>query len=108
MGDANLDRVVNSADAILLARNYQIPGRTNWNQGNFNYDTTINSADSAILQKHFNTTATGSAVPATSSPTSSPSASHATTPISPTTTTSSTDTSEILDTKIKKKRTKSK
>jgi autotransporter-associated beta strand protein len=62
MGDTNLDRVVNSVDAIQMARNYLIAGRTAWDLGNFNYDSTINLSDATILQKNFNATATGSAV----------------------------------------------
>jgi uncharacterized repeat protein (TIGR03803 family) len=62
MGDANLDRVVNSTDAILMARNYLIAGRSAWDLGNFNYDSTINLSDAMILQKNFNATASGSVV----------------------------------------------
>jgi hypothetical protein len=64
MGDTNLDRVVNSTDAIQMSRNYLVAGRTNWDQGNFNYDTTINFADAQILQKNFNAVASGSVVAA--------------------------------------------
>jgi hypothetical protein len=60
MGDANLDRVVNSTDAVLMARNYLGVGKSAWDLGNFNYDTTINLSDATILQKNFNATATGS------------------------------------------------
>src|SRR5581483_769534 len=45
VGDTNLDRAVNSTDAITMARNYLIAGKTNWDQGNFNYDNTIDYAD---------------------------------------------------------------
>ena len=67
MGDANLDRIVNSADAILMTRNYLVAGRTACDQGNFNYDSIVNSSDSALLQKNWNATAIGSAVPASTS-----------------------------------------
>jgi hypothetical protein len=60
MGDLNLDRVVTSTDAIVLARNYLIAGRSSWDQGNFNFDTTINLSDAQILQKNYNAVATGS------------------------------------------------
>ncbi len=64
MGDANLDGVVNSVDAIQLNRNYLIPGRTNWDQGNFNYDTAVNFSDAQILQKNYTGVASGTALPA--------------------------------------------
>jgi hypothetical protein len=67
MGDSNLDRVVDSNDAITMARNYLLAGKTAWDQGNFNYDVTINLSDAQILQKNFNAVATVSAAPATSS-----------------------------------------
>ena len=69
MGDANLDRVVNSTDAVLLGRNYLAAGKSAWDQGNFNFDSTISFADAQILQKNFSAVARGSAVgvPATAS-----------------------------------------
>jgi hypothetical protein len=63
MGDANLDRTVNSADAIVMARNYVTTANPTWDQGNFNFDSTVNFADATILQKNYNLTATGSVVP---------------------------------------------
>jgi len=36
MGDANLDRVVNSTDAIQMTRNYGASGTPAWDLGNFN------------------------------------------------------------------------
>jgi hypothetical protein len=65
MGDTNLDRLVNAVDAVTMARNYLIAGKTAWDLGNFNYDATINLSDAMILQKNFNATATGSVVAAT-------------------------------------------
>jgi ELWxxDGT repeat protein len=65
MGDANLDRVVNSTDAIQMARNYLVAGKSAWDLGNFNYDATIDYSDALILQKNFNAVATGSVVAAT-------------------------------------------
>jgi hypothetical protein len=70
MGDANLDRVVNSNDAVLMTRNYLIAGKTAWDLGNFNYDATINLTDAQILQKNYNQTATGSVVSAVGAPAS--------------------------------------
>jgi hypothetical protein len=61
MGDTNLDRTVNSTDAITMARNYLITGKSAWDQGNFNYDSTIDINDANILQKNYNQTATISA-----------------------------------------------
>lgn len=69
MGDANLDRVVDSTDAILMARNYLVAGKTAWDLGNFNYDGTINYSDALILQKNFNATVT---IAAASAPAVSP------------------------------------
>jgi hypothetical protein len=64
MGDANLDRTVNSTDSLLMSRNYMVAGKTAWDQGNFNYDSTINMADALLLQKNFNATANGTVAPA--------------------------------------------
>ena len=61
MGDANLDGVVNATDAIQMARNYLIAGRSGWDLGNFNYDSGIDYSDALILQKNFNGVANGSA-----------------------------------------------
>jgi len=99
MGDANLDRVVNSGDAVILGRNYLVPGRTNWDQGNFNYDTTINSADSALLQKNWNASATGSVSPAASTPTKT-----AASTLAGSTVTQPTSAGDALDPKAAKKR----
>jgi autotransporter-associated beta strand protein len=72
VGDANLDRTVNSVDAITMARNYLIAGKTAWDQGNFNYDATIDFADATLLQKNYNATVTPSVSTATSSALPSP------------------------------------
>jgi len=53
-GDANLDEAVNSADGVILARNYLVAGKTAWDQGNFNYDSVIDAKDAAMLQKNYN------------------------------------------------------
>jgi hypothetical protein len=68
-GDANLDGTVNSADAVILAHNYLVAGKTAWDQGNFNYDTVIDANDAAMLQKNYDAVvspATNSAVATTS------------------------------------------
>ena len=54
MGDTNLDGVVNSIDAIQMARNYLLPSGTQWDRGDFNYDGAVTYADALILQKNFN------------------------------------------------------
>jgi len=74
MGDANLDRVVNSTDAVQMARNYNNSINPAWDQGNFNYDASVNMADAVLLQKNFNATASGAAAAALA-PATTPSAS---------------------------------
>jgi subtilase family serine protease len=91
LGDANLDRTVNSTDAVLMTRNYMIVGATAWDQGNFNYDSAVNFTDAQLLQKNFNTTVTISAVSA--SATTSATASLSTTQVASSPTTASTATS---------------
>ncbi|HEY8750505.1 MAG TPA: choice-of-anchor Q domain-containing protein [Tepidisphaeraceae bacterium] len=66
MGDANLDGVVNALDAVQMARNYMIAGRSAWDLGNFNYDSVIDISDAMILQKNFNAKVTAAAVSAAS------------------------------------------
>jgi hypothetical protein len=51
-GDANLDGVVNSTDAVTLGKNYSVPG-CNWAQGDFNYDSNVNYADATILRSNW-------------------------------------------------------
>jgi hypothetical protein len=53
MGDTNLDGVVNSIDAIAVARNYLLPG-AQWDRGDFNYDGVIDLRDAQIVQKNYN------------------------------------------------------
>ena len=43
--DANLDGVVNLADLITLAANFNQPGTKNWVNGDTNYDSAVNLAD---------------------------------------------------------------
>jgi hypothetical protein len=83
MGDANLDRVVDVTDALLMARHYLASGAPTWDVGNFNYDTIINLSDATLLQKNWGGTATGSVTPAITSPT----------PVAVSTTVSTADTS---------------
>jgi hypothetical protein len=52
-GDANRDRVVNFADLLALAKNYNKTGAT-FDQGDFNYDGNVNFADLLILAKSYN------------------------------------------------------
>ncbi|HEY8751928.1 MAG TPA: choice-of-anchor tandem repeat GloVer-containing protein [Tepidisphaeraceae bacterium] len=62
MGDANLDGIVNSTDAILMARHYMATGSPAWDAGNFNYDSTINLADATLLQANFGKSLAPSAI----------------------------------------------
>jgi hypothetical protein len=52
-GDANHDRVVNSADLAALAANWQAFPR-NYSQGDFNYDFKVDIQDLLILANHYN------------------------------------------------------
>jgi hypothetical protein len=109
MGDANLDRTIDSADALLMSRNYMVAGKTAWDQGNFNYDSTINLADAQLLQKNFNMTVTISAVSASpttpSIPTTPPATSTTSTP--PTISVTSTPTSPDPESTVLKRRSRS-
>jgi parallel beta-helix repeat protein len=60
MGDANLDRVVNVTDALLMTRNWNASGAVGWDRGDFNFDGVVNLGDAGLLQKNWNSTATGS------------------------------------------------
>jgi hypothetical protein len=72
VGDANLDRVVNADDAILMSRHWNATNFPAWDVGNFNYDSTINLADATLLQKNWNATVTVAAAAAATSPVSPP------------------------------------
>ncbi len=52
-GDANLDGVVNSADLLILAQNYNKTGTT-FATGDFNGDGTTNSSDLLLLAQNYN------------------------------------------------------
>jgi hypothetical protein len=54
-GDANHDRVVNFADLLTLAKNYNRTGGATLAEGDFNGDGAVNFADLLILAKHYNT-----------------------------------------------------
>ncbi|HEY8747446.1 MAG TPA: hypothetical protein VIM11_05710 [Tepidisphaeraceae bacterium] len=59
MGDANLDRVVDVNDSLLMARHWIALGNPGWDIGNFNYDNTVNLNDATLLTKNWNATASG-------------------------------------------------
>jgi hypothetical protein len=52
-GDASLDGVVNFADLLALAKNYNGSAR-HWFEGDFNYDGTVNFSDLLALAKNYN------------------------------------------------------
>jgi hypothetical protein len=54
-GDANRDRVVNFADLLVVAKNYNKAGAT-YAQGDFDYNGTVNFGDLLILAKSYNKT----------------------------------------------------
>ena len=66
-GDANGDGHVNFADLVVLAQNYNLPGKT-FSQGNFNYspDGKVDFVDLVILAQNYNATApvSATAIPA--------------------------------------------
>jgi hypothetical protein len=59
-GDANGDRVVNFADLLALARNYNGTGKT-WADGDFTGDGVVNFADLLVLAKNYNKTVSAAA-----------------------------------------------
>ena len=60
-GDANLDNVVNDADASLLAANWQYGPDATWGQGDFTGDGIVNDADASILAAHWQESQEGAA-----------------------------------------------
>jgi ELWxxDGT repeat protein len=52
-GDANRDRVVNFADLLTLAKNYNGANKV-WSEGDFNGDGAVNFADLLALAKSYN------------------------------------------------------
>jgi hypothetical protein len=59
LGDTNLDGVVNFADLVNLAQNYNDSG-TSWAQGDFQYNGITNFADLVDLAQNYNTSLSGS------------------------------------------------
>jgi autotransporter-associated beta strand protein len=59
-GDANLDRLVNFADLVSLAQNYNQGPNLVWRSGDFNYDGTVNFPDLVLLAQNYNRTASAS------------------------------------------------
>jgi hypothetical protein len=63
-GDANLDKIVNDADASILAAHWQQSGaEIGWGQGDFDGNKIVNDADASILAAHWQETQEGSAAP---------------------------------------------
>jgi hypothetical protein len=58
-GDANLNDVVDDADASILAAHWQQPG--GWGEGDFNNDGIVNDQDASILAAHWLQTREGAA-----------------------------------------------
>jgi hypothetical protein len=53
-GDANRDGIVNFADLVILAQNYNLSGR-NFSQADFNYSGNVDFQDLVILAQKYNT-----------------------------------------------------
>ncbi|MCX7428864.1 MAG: fibronectin type III domain-containing protein [Planctomycetia bacterium] len=53
LGDANLDGVVDDADATILACHWQQPSGATWQDGDFNGDGAVNDPDAAIFAAHY-------------------------------------------------------
>jgi hypothetical protein len=59
-GDANLDGVVDAADASIVGSNWQLQSGAIWAMGDFNGDQKVNDQDAAIMAAHWSTGAEGS------------------------------------------------
>ncbi|MGA2231504.1 MAG: autotransporter-associated beta strand repeat-containing protein [Tepidisphaeraceae bacterium] len=63
-GDANLDGIVNFADLLVVAQNFNRSNSNgnpiDWADGDFNYDNTVNFADLLLVAQNFNKTLTAS------------------------------------------------
>ena len=59
--DANQDRVVNSADFMALASNFNTSSNASFSEGDFNYDGRVNALDFNILATNFGRTLSPSA-----------------------------------------------
>jgi hypothetical protein len=64
-GDANLDKVVNFDDLLVLAKNYNST-TAYWAKGDFTYDGTVNFDDLLILAKDYNAAMPTAPVPGAS------------------------------------------
>ena len=60
-GDANLDRTVNFADLLALAKSYNRAG--DWADGDSNYDGVVNFVDLLALAKNYNRAVPGEPIP---------------------------------------------
>ena len=61
LGDANGDRVVNNADATILANNWHKASGAVWADGDFNGDFKVDDKDASILAAHWGNTGEGMA-----------------------------------------------
>lgn len=59
-GDANGDDIVDTADAMVLATNWQRPNAAAWSDGDFNGDGLVDDRDATILAANWQTTAPAS------------------------------------------------
>ena len=55
-GDATFDGLVNFADLVVLAQNYNRVGNATWSVGDFTFDNAVNFADLVILAQNYNST----------------------------------------------------
>jgi hypothetical protein len=59
LGDANNDKVVNDADATILAANWHKASGAVWGEGDFNADGKVDDKDASIMAAHWGNTAEG-------------------------------------------------
>jgi hypothetical protein len=52
-GDATLDGIVQFADLVSLAQNYNITSGATWSKGDFNYDDGVDFADLIVLAQNY-------------------------------------------------------
>ena len=60
-GDANGDGVVDEADAVILAANWQTDGGATWADGDFNGDDAVDDYDATLLAANWRKTSSGTA-----------------------------------------------
>ena len=60
-GDANMDGIVNAADAALLAGNWQKMSGATWGDGDFNGDGKVDDQDATLLAANWQSTGNSSA-----------------------------------------------